>query len=562
MPPNSPDYFTYFSDFPLKVGSLVEINFRQKNTVGYVYEVKELAKVRKEISSILPKIKKIKRIIIENSLIEKEEIFLAKFLANYFGFSLPAVFSYFFFPTKKFIEVQLRFSKKIKRNKFKLIFLKNLEEKILRKKRSLMILPEISFADEASQFLEKLRMPYLKFSPPWSKEKINKLIQELNQNDKKVILIPKNLVFLPWKNIDQIIVFREGSFFYYDNFKNINFDYRDLILKLAQIKNLPLFVFDNFPSSQTLKILNLKTKFPIKVKILNSLEEVLEKIKNFKKAIFFFPKKIVYGLRCENCFNFLKCPSCQHDLIYKEEKVFCPFCLKEINFQNNFCPFCKQKLEIGFKTINLPSFYKYLKKNYPEKTFLLLKKKRGFLKKLNQQKEFYLIGSLSLIAGNLPQSEAFFFFNFENFYFSSDPFLREKYLRILGFFQEKVKDIFLVSYLRNPLIETKILRGDYLEEIIKERELLRLNPFYKIIKLIKGGSDFSKLQQEMLKISKKLKEEIKETEVIGPILSKPFRLKKRYFLEIILRTKNEDLKLKEILLNFSFEKIKINPLEI
>lgn len=527
-----------------------------------MYETKELEKSRQEIVDLLPKLKKVRKIIKEKTLIAKDEIQFAQFLANYFGFSLASVFSFFYFPAKAFLEINGQsYQKKAKRNS-KIFYKEKLDLKILIKKRSLLIVPEISFFEEVSQILEKLKLPYLKFSPPWNKEKIKNLAQELGRTDKKTILIPKHLFFLPWKNIDQLIVFREGSFFYYDSFKKVNFDYRDLIFKLAQIKKIPLVLIDQFPSLQAIKFLNLEIKHPLKITVINDLEKILKTIQFYKKIIFFFPQKIVYGLRCEFCFNSLKCPRCQSSLIFKEDKIFCPLCFKEIKFNQNLCPFCQQKLELGFKKLNLISFYKFLKKIYPEDVYLVLKKRKKVFKNLEIKEKFFLLGSLNLVAGNLPEAEALVFFNFENFYLTSDPFLREKYLRILVFFQEKVKDIYLVSNLRNLDIETKIYQGSYFQEVIKERELLRLNPFYKIIKLIKGSSDFDKLQKYMLKISQELKTNLKTAEVIGPVLAKPFRFKKRYFLEIIIRTQKDEFKLQEVLKNYQFEKIKINPLEI
>ena len=124
--------------------------------------------------------------------------------------------------------------------------------------------------------------------------------------------------------------------------------------------------------------------------------------------------------------------------------------------------------------------------------------------------------------------------------------------------------IFLISSIRNPEWEKSFLKGDYIEKLLKERELLRLNPFYKVIKLIKGSSDFYFLQNSMVKISKELKEKFKEknVEVLGPIFSKPYRIKKRFFLEIILRSQKEEIRIRETLKEYGFEKIKINPLEI
>ena len=563
LPPNSPDYFTYFTETTLNKGSLVEIDFRKKNVLGIVYEIKNPERVRKDILEILPKIKKVIKVVKEKSLIDEDDFKFAKFLSNYFGFSYSSVFKFFFFPSKNFLDLNFEEIKTKEKRIFKTNFFENLNSKILRKKRNLIVVPEKSFSKEIEEFLKKEGLSYKIFIPPWSKSKIKEISKELVENKKISLIISKNLIFLPWKNIDQIIVYREGSFFYYDSFKKINFDYREVIKKLAEIKKIEITYIDKFPSLEKIKDLKIKSLLNLRVHVLNSLDEAIKSIKNFSKVLIFLPQKVSSSVRCLNCFNLIKCQKCGGELFFDEEKFFCFQCLKEVKFKKTECPFCLQPLEISFKKIGAKVLYKYLKNQYQE-VYLVEKKVKKFFENIEKKKNFILLGSLSLISGYLKEADASYFFNFENFYLSSDPFLREKYLRILNFLKEKTKTIFLISSIRNPEWESSFLRGDYIERLLKERELLRLNPFYRVIKLIKGSSDFYFLQNNMLKISKELKEKFKEKniEVLGPIFSKPYKIKKRFFLEIILRSPKEEIKIREIIKEYSFEKIKINPLEI
>ena len=560
LPSNSPDFFSYYSDKKIKPGGIVEIDFKKKKILGYVYQVTPLFKKRKELKDILEKIKPIKKVINENSLIGSEEIKIIQWLSNYFGFSLSSAFSYFFLYKKILPYLKFNISFQKRKGKRKEVFLEKLEKKILENKKSLILVPEISFIEEVKKIIEKFNLSHLILKPPFDLPKIENVLERLLKEKELIIISPKTLIFFPWKNLDQIIIYKEGLFFYYDSFKNINFDYRKIIKKTSEIKNFDLVIVDNLPSFETIKDHNpeIKIELPIK-KILNNLDEVLLELKNFQKVVIFVPQKFVgRGLVCQNCFYVYKCPFCENDLI-SEKKIFCPYCLKEIKIDLNRCPQCNQENTFGFKKIGALGLSKLIE---DKNVFLLTKKRKKLLKKISNLDNFIIFGSLSLISGFLPNFDALFFFNFEDFYLSSDPFLREKFIRILNFFKEKTKNIFLISSLRNPKIEKELINGEIIKNLINERKILNLPPYKRIIKLIKGAKNFYNLQNEFLQIANFLKNELKE-EIIGPIFSKPFKKRKKTYLEIIIRTEKENIDLKKFLNNLpGFEKIKIDPLEI
>lgn len=556
LPPNSPDFFTYFSDEKLKPYSLVEIDFKNKIIKGVVFEVLKTSKARQEIKEILPKIKKINKVISYEEVLSSSDVFLIKWLSNYFGFSFPFILKNFFYPLIK-LDLKDFFLQSEKRTSFK--WLKEIDKLILKNKKTLVVVPEVSFTFEAENFFKKFNLPIFRLLPPLTKSKIEKL--KIGLKNKELILITsKKLVFNLIDFFNLLIIYREGLFFYYDLFKNINFDYREIFKKLAVIKKRQIIFFDDFPSLDILKNREINLNFDFSV--VNNFEEVAVLLKNFKKVIIFIPQKIKgRGLICQTCFYSLKCETCQSDLIVEDEKVYCSLCLKEKKLNLTICPNCKSKDSFSLKKIGAIGIYSLLK-NLPN-VYLIKRKTKKMIKEISKKESFILIGSLSLISGLTPEVEAVFFFNFENFYLSYDPFLREKYLRLLHYFNQKSKKVFLVTYLRNPLIEKEIKEGKILERILKERQVSKLPPYSKIIKIIKGSKDFYKIQKEFIELKEKLKK-ITPEEIIGPILAKPYRIRNKKFLEIIIRRESGEHNLKKILhlSEFKPEKIKINPLEV
>lgn len=524
--------------------------------MGIVIKISELSKSRQQIRSFLPKIKKINRVIFPDEIISSIDLSLAKWLSNHFGFSLPFILKSFFSPQIKF---HLEDYKLKTTYKYSSVWLSEMKSDVLRNKKVLVTVPEKSFIEEANSLFKKFHSNVYYFIPPLNNRKIENLKSFLKEKE-LILIVPKNSVFSFIDFFEILIVYREGSFFYYDSFKNIWFDYREILRKVATIKRRTVIFFDNFPSFNLIKDKSIKLKFNFK--IINNLDEVLSLLKSYKKVIIFLPQKAKgKGLICQNCFYSLKCNRCQSDLIIEQNKIYCPLCLRESKIDLEKCPECYQHNTFYIKKIGAEAIYDLLKK-LPT-VYLIKRKTIKELRKIKGKDEFVIIGSLSLVSGLTPSCDALFFLNFENFYLSPDPFLKERYLRLINFFQEKTNNIFLVTSLRNPLIEKELKEGKIIERLLNDRKILKAPPYVDIIKIIKGSKDFTKLQKEFLDLKEKLKSQIDE-EVFGPLLGKPFRVKNKNFLELIIRTNNQNFNLKKVisLIEFQPEKIKINPPEL
>ena len=87
--PFSQDYFFYYSPSKLPIGSVVEINLKNKNCVGLVLANFSVLKNKKIIKKIPYPLKKINEVIIDFPIINSSLFQLAKFISRYYYCSLP-----------------------------------------------------------------------------------------------------------------------------------------------------------------------------------------------------------------------------------------------------------------------------------------------------------------------------------------------------------------------------------------------------------------------------------------------------------------------------------------
>ena len=535
LPSKAPDFFSYFSKKKIKEGSIVQVEFRKRKIYGYVAKTYPLEKRRYLLKEKIIELKPILKIINQRPLLLPSQLILAFWLKNYANLSLATALS-MFFPYKKLINYQIDQNLLPKnRNNYEILFKKELEKNDFYHKKTLIIVPQENYLKYLASKYEIKNI----ISSQTLGKKILDLIPKILNKNQETFLSTKNGIFLPWQFLEQIIIYDEGSIFYKEFFKEPYFDYRKIFLKFAEINKIKYLAVSSFPSLSLIKNLNLKPKIKINFQRIN-FNEFDEKIKEFKKTLIFVPQKTIQKLACEFCYFILNCQICNQPLIFEENNFFCPYCHKKYDLFKT-CPRCQKETNFLLLQNSALTIYNYLKK-IKENVFFLNKESRKIIKSFNPAETAHLIGSLSLLNPEL-SAEAFFFFNFSQFYLSADPFLKERFLRILEFFSSRVKNIFLISEILNPEVEEKIKNGEILQDLLKEREINKLPPYRRIVVLKEGLTDLKKLQEKMMAIRKKL--ENKNLEIIGPIFSRPFKIKKRFFLEIILKfEENLNLNLK------------------
>jgi primosomal protein N' len=165
----------------------------------------------------------------------------------------------------------------------------------------------------------------------------------------------------------------------------------------------------------------------------------------------------------------------------------------------------------------------------------------------------------------LPKTDAGIFINFDFSMHSSNPFLKEKYLRILNDLKNSVSDLYLHSNLPEETLE-KIKNFSILKEIIEERKNQKLPPFYKVVKLISRLRNLELLNKRLLQAKELLNKnklfQNVDIEIYGPFLERiPMKIK-RFQLFLLLKTKG-DINLKKLLEGVNYiEEIRADEEEI
>ena len=536
LPPQADDFFSYFSKKKIKPGSIVLIEFKKRKIFGYVWKVETIEKRRIFLKEKKLELKPVLKIINPSPLIFPYQIKLAFWLKNYSYLSLASALS-LFFPYKKMLTLKIDDFKKTKETS--------------ENKKTLIIVPQENYLEflKKKHPLAHIILPQRKIFFP--------LLEKIINNNESVFIGTKNSIFLPWQNLSKIVIYDEGSIFYKEFFKPPYFDYRKIFMKFAEINKTKYEIEGGFPSFYFI------TKYPLSSVVhprLSVVERINEKefetkIKEFKKTVIFVPEKS-FGrkLICEFCFQTLTCQNCGRFLALEENFVYCPYCLKK-EILPEICPFCQKKSQFILSQKGAKAIFQFLL-NLNREVYFLEKENKKLIEKFNQTKEIDLVGSLLLLNPLIENFEAFFFYNFDEFYFSNDFFLKEKFIRILDFFHRKCQKIFLVSNIINPQIEEKIKSGKIIDDLINERKINNLPPFKRLVVLKEGSQDLKKLQDKLSLIKEKIKKENPQIEIFGPLFARPFKIKKRFFLELILKIEPKiDFNLKKILKDIEVETI-------
>lgn len=350
----------------VKIGQLVKIPFRRKEEFGVIFDLQNTTEQAET------KLKPITEIVFEKSIISKEQLTFLKDISEFYHVSLGFLLKTNLIPLQKrklqkltesnsSLESASLAKKEIAPSKPTLSLYKTVEEKteILLsqiKKASgqiLILVPEINSIEKIKKLLPEtiLNKTITITGGLNNKELFSKWLQ-IWSGEKNIIIGTRSALFLPWLNLQHIILDDEGN----PNYKSWDMaprlHTRDAALFLSKSHGAKLTFTAHTPSIETLffaqkkvytshnteiaaiqkpvDIVDMRTQRRLKNFSLLS-HDLLETYKKIKTGdIFFFINRrgTVSYVGCRDCGNVLKCPSCNLSLTYHQNtnQLSCHYC--------------------------------------------------------------------------------------------------------------------------------------------------------------------------------------------------------------------------------------------
>jgi len=473
-------------------------------------------------------------------------------------------------------------------------------KKILDKSRQcLILLPEIGLI---SQF-EKKFTEFFGFYPAiWHSgisQKNRKIIWNGVVNNKiKIVIGARSSLFLPFSDLGLIIVDEEHD----QSFKQdegVIYNARDMAISRAFFENFPINLVTSIPSLETFNNIK-KGKFSVSkiserfekaslpnYEIINlnktKLEpnswlskEIIEKVKyhlSINDQVLFFVNRRGFApnVFCKKCLKIFTCPNCSINLVYHKTKeiLLCHYCghKSQINLE------CKdnKKCDLVFYGPGVERIAEEVKKKFPFQNQLIFssdtmnkKNSKDILKKIVDNKIQILIGTQLISKGfHFPHLNCIVVVDIDLSSQGHDLRGTEKNLQLyhqlsgragrsgkpaIVYFQTYNLDKNMISDITNENPEI------FLEKELELRKINGLPPFQRFISLIVTGSNEEKTEQEAKRFKIYI-EKILDGKVLGPVNSPIFRIRKKFRVRLLIRSKkslNIQKKLSTLISNFKF----------
>ena len=473
-------------------------------------------------------------------------------------------------------------------------------KKILeRSKQCLILLPEIGLI---SQF-EKKFTEFFGFKPAiWHSgitPKKKKIIWSGIVNNKlKVVIGARSSLFLPFRDLGVIVVDEEHD----QSFKQdegVIYNARDMAISRAYFQNLPINLVTSIPSLETFNNIK-KGKFSVSkiserfkkaslpnYEIINlnktKLEpnswlskEIIEKVKlhlSKNDQILFFVNRRGFSpnVFCKKCLKIFSCPNCSINMVYHKTKqiLLCHYC----GYKSQTNIECKdnQSCDLVFYGPGVERIAEEVKKKFPTKNQLIFssdtmnkKNSKDLLRQIVDNNIQILVGTQLISKGfHFPHLNCIVVVDIDLNSQGHDLRGTEKNLQLYHQLSGragragKPATVYFQTYNLNKNMISDITNDNpeiFLEKELELRKLNGLPPFQRFISLIITGLNEKKTEQEANRFKSYI-EKILDGKVLGPVNSPIFRIRKKFRVRLLIRSKktlNIQKKLASLISNFKF----------
>ena len=593
--------FLYYGLENLPSGSLIRINFKNREINGIVLKSIPLIEKKLEIKKAAFLTKKISSVISSEPVLFNWQIKLAQWMSRYYLHPLGDTLKLFLpkslvdkkrkliLPSSGISLIKNTGEKKdliIWENK-KERWLKYLE--IMKQKKVLICFPEIIQLEEFRDFLEKhLNLNFLVFHGKLSPKQEFETWEKARKGKFSTILGTRSAIFLPFQSLDSIIIDEEENPSYKSWDQQPRYDLREIAKKIKEIKKIQLIKGVEIPRVQaylemekrqkkkfrpSIKIIQIKNKSVVfEEETLNLIRKHLE-----KQFIFLVNRKgLAPAVFCQDCGYFFTCPNCDKPLTLIKSTLYCHCCSFSKQMEK-FCPKCQswrlKTLGIGTEMVK-----KQLQKTTPLKKIEVfdsyhlpnLEKQKSLIKKF-QKKEIQALVATPLILKFPLKTDIGIIVLAEQFLNFPDFQIYEKSFQRFFKFSQQTRRLFIQTFSPNLpffnfLVNFSI--DDFYKEELKLRKIFSYPPFSELVTFIKNHRNNRAAKNELLKFKNLLEKlferkkiNISQCELIGPNPAFIPKIRNQFYWQLILKIKKNNQMIKNLTYPFipSSFTVDVNP---
>jgi len=555
----------------VKIGQIVEIDFRGRKAEGTIIEIKNNKQENKKI-----KLKPIRKIIFSAPLITLAQIELIKKIAEYYGVSEGIVCRTFLpgIPKRQPRDSSTQFNThrtfgrdKLLAKKPRLFWWQNIAErdseyqKIISKAKGqvLILTPQIDFIDQLVKNLKLDEKKVIRIHNGIKPKEFFENWLKILSGEPKIIIGTKMAVALPFSNLKTIIIDEEQDWNHKQSDINPRYDARTVAEWISKIHGAELIISSASPRVETYfkyyqhkntksvdksgtNLINLQDeKNKGNYSLLSDLlqEKIAETLKTDKKIFLFHNRKGAAGfVSCSDCGHVFQCPNCQISLNYFQERKIlkCGHCAHQEEIPP-LCPKCSGP-NITFKSKGVEDLALELKKLFPEIYITAV---------FQEKKKIYDFNKTQIIAGtefalnkiNWNEIGLAAVINFDQLVNRPDFRAQKNAYDLSKNIQARTSGEFIIQAhnLDNPVL--KSIKENQPEIFYKaeleNRQDLNYPPFYRLVKII--FQDISKARAYYLsdQLAREIKKIDKNWQINGPLPSVPEKIRGNFFYHLIVK---------------------------
>jgi primosomal protein N' (replication factor Y) len=406
--------------------------------------------------------------------------------------------------------------------------------------------------------------------------------KKIIKKESKVIIGVKSSIFLPFKNLDLIIIDKENNQLYKNFNQNPKYNSKNCAIMLGKFHNAKVILTCSSPSFESFFFAKEKKygfvnflkneesySYP-KIELIDMIKEkknknitlefsnkILEDISNSlkeKEQILVFQNKKGYAvyISCDDCADVPYCINCDLSLVYHQDKncLKCHICKFFVNFSSS----CQKCNSLNIKNIGygIEKIEKSLKKIFPGISVLTLdNEKINTKKKFEESIEFLKKNKVDVIISNKILSKEFFLKNLkkilimqaDNFFHCQDFRSTERAFQTIY----ELSRLFSKSSFNKILIQTfdtknsifKHLIEDSYENFFKkeleDRKRYNYPPFCKILKISLMDKDYTNAKKMSYLLYENISKKINFIKIYQPNIPIISKIKLFYIFEIIIK---------------------------